>query len=220
MQSREFGEELLGTGVRDLLGLCVPASAFQEDAVQVDSILWRLGQLRLWICDIIQGPLAEGEKVDLFVVLSRKVLHSAGKECLRKEDAADPKHWRSMTQVIPHLEELASSQYINIPTAKRLQRQRPLLRPQCRHLVDQQRLAQAFQVNGHDNETLDSLSEVLQCGRHLPQELVVPKALLLHHSVHGLLIHCGKLVFAQVKREWARKPRLDGSCCRVHHFIG
>ena len=87
----------------------------------------------------------------------------------------------------------------------------------------------------------DGFPEIFQRACHRPDQLVVSKALLLDHSVHGLFIpgdchtwqnyqlvgvdllfaatqQCWEFGFADIQREWLRQPILN-RCCSVIHYL-
>mmetsp|Transcript_18856 Transcript_18856/g.48367 ORF Transcript_18856/g.48367 Transcript_18856/m.48367 type:complete len:218 (+) Transcript_18856:524-1177(+) len=126
--------------------------------------------------------------------------------------------WR-LPKIVPGLEELAPRDDIQEPCAERLQGQRPLLRPELRHLIDKHRLADTLQICSHDDQALDGLPEGLQGAVHLFQQLVVAKAFLLHHGVHRLLIHCREPNLADVQGERLRQSVLERGSHLVHDII-
>mmetsp|Transcript_11123 Transcript_11123/g.28693 ORF Transcript_11123/g.28693 Transcript_11123/m.28693 type:complete len:261 (+) Transcript_11123:180-962(+) len=180
----QVGKELFWFRIVQLVQLRVPPATLQKNAVNVYAVHRRDGQLLLWIDDIVAHGVPVREQVDLFVEFPCIVLHGACEERLREEDTAHPEDRGCLAQVIPLLEELDASEYVQVPAAEGLQRQRPHFDPHLRLLVDEEGLPEALQLARHDDEALDGLAEVLQSRDHLPQQLVVAQALLLHHRVH------------------------------------
>mmetsp|Transcript_69179 Transcript_69179/g.152703 ORF Transcript_69179/g.152703 Transcript_69179/m.152703 type:complete len:316 (-) Transcript_69179:1469-2416(-) len=194
----------------------IEACTLQKDAIDVDSIVRRGGELRRCIRDVIHGAMRKAQQVDLFAVLPREVLHGSSEEGLREENAADPKAWWRFPQIKPHLEEPHTFQDVQVPSAQGLQGEGALLRPHLRHFVDEERLSSRLQLRRHHDETFDGLPEILQGGRHGPQQLVVSQAFLLHHGIHGLVIPRGEFGFTNIQRERFGQAVLN-RCGRIVH---
>mmetsp|Transcript_42933 Transcript_42933/g.113124 ORF Transcript_42933/g.113124 Transcript_42933/m.113124 type:complete len:321 (-) Transcript_42933:587-1549(-) len=200
-------EEFLRIGVLDLVVLCAITSAFDKKTIDVYAIWWSPQFLHVF--DIIKRLLTEGKQIDFLIVLACVILHGSCEERLWEENAADPNGGRRITQIKPHLEELTAGQDVEVPTAQWFQGQWTLLRPQLGHLVDEQHLPKHLKIERHHNETLDRLPKVHQSAGHLPQELVVTEALLLHNRVHRLLIHRRELLFTNIEWERLRQAVLN-----------
>ena len=90
----------------------------------------------------------------------RVVLHRAGEEGLREEEARDPEGGRRLDVVYPLLEEGQPAEHVGHVRAERLARRVGVLHPQRGAVAERERPGEGLELGVHDDETLDGLLEI------------------------------------------------------------
>ena len=116
----------------------------------------------------------------------RVVLHRAGEEGLREEEARDPEGGRRLDVVYPLLEEGQPAEHVGHVRAERLARRVGVLHPQRGAVAERERPGEGLELGVHDDEALDGLLERGERRAHDRDEPVEADELLREHRVHAL----------------------------------
>ena len=149
----------------------------------------------------------------------RVVLHRAGEEGLREEEAGQPEVLRRAV-LEPAREEGEPREQVGHVRAERLERRVGALHPQRGARAQQQRLAERLEIGVHHNDALDGLLDLAERGAHDGREPVEADELLHEHRVHALEV-VGRVALHDArhrKRPW--HLGLDVARDALDHLVG
>lgn len=149
--------------VIDFLLISVVASAIHVETVDVGTVLWVLIDLFNGLS--LHHGEGEGELIDRDLVLSGVSLQGTSHETLWEEQARDPEAlWRAVLQ--PIVNELDTLNQIGVPWSKWLQGWVGDLGPVGWHLIVLEAKIHTVKSLRHNDETSDSLLEIVEGGFH------------------------------------------------------
>jgi hypothetical protein len=111
MNVRHVAVELVRQLFVDSLDISVPPGAIQVETIDVNAILWFLGEVHIAFV-FINGVEVEHKRVDGYFVLAGVVLFGAGEEGLGEEEPTDPEGTRG-SFINPLLDEGQSFNEVN-----------------------------------------------------------------------------------------------------------